>query len=186
MSETTSATLLLRLRQPGDNEAWKRFVDLYTPLLYHWASKSGIQPADAAELIQEVFLVLLRSLPGFQYDPNRSFRAWLHTLVRTKWIDIQRRRSHAVADAGLSQVAGSDDLIELEDDEFRKFLVQRALQLAEEEFGATTVAAFRATALDSRPAAEVAAELGITENAVYLARRRVMQRLKESLNGMWD
>jgi RNA polymerase sigma-70 factor (ECF subfamily) len=186
MSEPTSATLLLRLRDSADAEAWRRFVDLYTPLLYHWAGRSGIQAADAAELIQEVFVVLLRSLPAFRYDPGRSFRAWLHTLVRTKWIDMQRKRSHPAVDAGLSGVAAGDDLVELEETEFRNFLIQRALQLAEEEFGASTVQAFRAAALEDRPAAEVASRLGITENAVYLARRRVMQRLKESLDGMWD
>lgn len=186
MSEMTSPTLLLRLRQTGDNDAWKRFVDLYTPLLYHWAAKSGLQSADAAELIQDVFVVLVRSLPEFRYDPNRSFRAWLHTLLRTKWIDKQRRLPQSADAAGLSAVAGPDDFVALEDDEFRKFLVQRAMQLAEEEFGATTVQAFRATALESRPAVEVATELGISENAVYLAKRRVMQRLKESLDGMWD
>jgi RNA polymerase sigma-70 factor, ECF subfamily len=186
MSESTSPTLLSRLRRSDDNDAWKRFVVLYTPLLSYWASKAGIQPADAAELIQEVLIVLLRSLPNFQYDPNRSFRAWLHTLLRTKWIDRQRRRPQATMAAGLSAVAGPDDFMELEDEEFRKLLVQRALQLAEEEFGHNTVQAFRATALESRPASEVAAELSISENAVYLAKRRVMQRLRESLDGMWD
>jgi RNA polymerase sigma-70 factor (ECF subfamily) len=186
MSDATSASLLLRLRNRDDGEAWARFVDLYTPLLYHWAGKSGLQPADAAELIQEVFIVLLRSLPGFQYDATRSFRSWLHTLVRTKWIDMQRRRRPGTMDAGLSGFAGTNELAEFEDAEFRQFLIRRALQMAEEEFGPITVQAFRATALEDRPAGEVAESLGISENAVYLARRRVMQRLKENLDGMWD
>ena len=83
--ESTPASLLLRLRQPSDEEAWKRFVRIYTPLLWHWAERWGLQADDAADLVQEVFVVLLKSLPTFEYDRNRSFRAWLHTVVRTKW-----------------------------------------------------------------------------------------------------
>ena len=185
--ESTPASLLLRLRQPSDEEAWKRFVRIYTPLLWHWAERWGLQADDAADLVQEVFVVLLKSLPTFEYDRNRSFRAWLHTVVRTKWCDWQRRRGIAVAgDAGLSGVETTPEWAAREESEFRSHVIGRVLHMLTDEFGPTTIAAFRATAIDERSAREVAAELGLTENAVYLARGRVMRRLKTELEGMWS
>lgn len=143
---------------------------------------------DAADLVQEVFVVLLRSLPKFNYDSDRSFRAWLHTVMRTKWVDWQRRRRREPAnDVGLSSATVDDEaLIAIEETEFRSQLIGRALELLSEEFGPATIAAFRATAIDSRSPRDVAAELGLTENAVYLARGRVMRRLRTELDGMWD
>jgi RNA polymerase sigma-70 factor, ECF subfamily len=188
MDENTSPSLLIRVCDSNrDQAAWNQFVSLYTPLLFHWTKRAGLQPSDAAELVQEVFVTLLKVLPSFRYDPNRSFRAWLSAVIRSRWADMQRRRARLPdSDEGLSGAATSDDFLELEEDEFRKFLVQQALQLVEGEVGPTTISAFRRTAIDDRPAAEVAAELNISENAVYLARRRVMQRLREHLDGMWD
>jgi len=176
------------LRESSNDEVWARFVRLYTPLLYHWAQRMGQSGDDAADLVQEVFVVLLRSLPEFNYDSDRSFRAWLYTVLRTKWVDWQRRRRREPAnDNGLASATVDDlALIAFEETEFRSRLIGRALELLTEEFGATTIAAFRATAIDSRSPREVAAELGITENAVYLARGRVMRRLRVELDGMWN
>ncbi|HEV3262134.1 MAG TPA: sigma-70 family RNA polymerase sigma factor, partial [Gemmataceae bacterium] len=78
---TTSASLLERLRQPGDQAAWSRFVQLYTPLLYSWARQVRLQHQDAADLVQEVFAVLIRKWPEFSYDPQKSFRSWLRTVM---------------------------------------------------------------------------------------------------------
>jgi RNA polymerase sigma-70 factor (ECF subfamily) len=109
--DTTPASLLERLRQPGERHAWDRFVDLYTPLIYSWACRMGLQAEDAADLVQEVFIVLLHKMAEFHYDPQRSFRAWLRTVVVNKWHDI-RRRSEATlrggAADGLSGVAIAD------------------------------------------------------------------------------
>jgi RNA polymerase sigma-70 factor (ECF subfamily) len=187
LMSATPASLLMRLRQPSDHDAWERFVQLYTPLLFHWASKWEVQPSDAADLVQEVFVNLLQSLPAFEYDSHRSFRAWLHTVVRNKWLDLRRRRGQLPAnDNGLSGVAASGPLAEFDEAEFRSLLVQRALQLIEKDFTPPTVAAFRATALESRAACDVASELGLTENAVYLARNRILRRLRAELEGMWE
>src|SRR5947209_13312864 len=74
---TTSASLLHRLRQPSDKESWPRFVKLYTPLLFYWARRLGLQEPDAADLVQDVFTALVQKLPQFEYDPDRGFRSWL-------------------------------------------------------------------------------------------------------------
>ncbi len=76
---TTSVSLLQRLRQPAESEAWQRFVGLYTPLLFAWVRRLGLDENDAADIVQDIFVVLLRKLPEFRYDQNQSFRAWLHT-----------------------------------------------------------------------------------------------------------
>lgn len=183
---TTPVSLLVRLRRPEDHEAWARFVRLYTPLLLHWASKWELQASDADDLVQEVFVALLRSLPTFEYDGRLSFRGWLHTVVRNKWLELERRRGRLPAsDDGLSSAA-ADPWAELEQAEFNALLAQRALQLIEGEFKASTLAAFRATVVEDRAAGEVAVELGLTVNAVYLARNRVLRRLRNELEGMWE
>src|SRR5215470_6196124 len=121
---TTSITLLERLRTPANQEAWGRFVDLYTPLLYHWAQKCGLQPCDAADLVQDVFAVLLYRLPNFTYDSSKSFRAWLRTVTVNLWRDRQRAVATRPLPGGHNQVAeiasaGPPTL--LEDEEYRTF-----------------------------------------------------------------
>jgi RNA polymerase sigma-70 factor (ECF subfamily) len=186
---STSATLLQRLQKPGDAEAWRQFVHLYTPLLYQWTHRLGLQPADAADLVQEVLLKLYRALPQFQYDRQRSFRAWLFTLMRNKYQEWRRRPVPlpvgAVDDAPDEQ-AHHDGPAALEEEEYRSHLRSRALRLIQNEFTPPTWQAFWATAVDGRAAAEVAKELSLTDNAVYLARGRVLRRLREALDGFLD
>src|SRR5262245_61661715 len=91
----TPASLLERLRRPGERKAWARLVAIYTPLLWSWAGRTGLQASDAADLIQAVFVTLLRTLPGFHYDSSRSFRRWLRTLAANRWRDLCRRRAVA-------------------------------------------------------------------------------------------
>ena len=90
---STSSSLLERLRHPNADEAWDRFVRLYTPLLFHWARGVGLPRQDAADLVQDVLLLLVRKMPDFRYDRSRSFRAWLRTVTLNKWREQQRRRA---------------------------------------------------------------------------------------------
>src|SRR4051794_39668704 len=89
----TPVSLLDRLRQPGAQEAWTRFVQLYTPLLYSWARQAGLQEHDAGDLVQDLFVLLMRKLPEFRYDPAKSFRAWLRTVLLNLWRDRCQRRA---------------------------------------------------------------------------------------------
>src|SRR5215510_6545321 len=89
---STPASLLDRLRTPTDLDAWQKFVRLYTPFLCHLAKRRGMQQSDAADLIQEVFAQLLKALPEFRYDSQRSFRAWLAVVVGNKWRELNRKR----------------------------------------------------------------------------------------------
>src|SRR5436190_1808729 len=95
---TTSPTLLDKLRLPEQQEAWNRFTELYTPLIYYWARSQSLAEADAADLVQEVFLVLVTKLPHFRYDQDGSFRGWLRTLTLNKHREMQRRKRPNVLD----------------------------------------------------------------------------------------
>src|SRR5262245_24469512 len=109
--DTTSPSLLERLRDAPDAAAWSRFVRLYTPMLLRWAYRLGLSGGDAADLVQEVFLVLLRKLPDFRYDPGQSFRAWLRTVARNRWLDLsarQREKVVAPEDPAFAGLAAAD------------------------------------------------------------------------------
>jgi RNA polymerase sigma-70 factor (ECF subfamily) len=186
---TTPASLLERLRHPAQPEAWARFVELYTPLLYHWARRTGLQDQDAADLVQEVLLVLVKKLPEFRYDNSKSFRAWLRTVMVNKWREGQRRRSVPVDQAArLADLPDpqNDGAEALGEDEYRRHLTTRALQVMRPEFQPTTWRAFWEVAVAGRPAAEVAAELGLSINAVRAAKFRVLWRLRQELRGLLD
>jgi RNA polymerase sigma-70 factor (ECF subfamily) len=186
---TTPASLLERLRRTGEQAAWEQFVKLYSPLLLHWARRLGLKEPDARDLVQDVFAILVERLPEFRYDRQKRFRGWLWTVTVNKWRERQRRHAAArreVGDAGLSELSVPDTMSEVDEAEYRQFLTRRAVQLMRADFQPATWRAFWECAVESRAAADVARELGITENAVYLAKARVLRRLRKELEGLLD
>ena len=182
---TTSVSLLQRLRNPDAHADWSRFVALYTPMVYHWACRLGLQDTDAADLVQEVFTLLFRKLPNFTYQRDGSFRAWLHAVLVNKWRERLRGRPIPVPRGDdLPEVACPDPVHDLAEAEYQKHLLMRALQLMQVEFQPTTWKACWEHAILGRPVAEVARELNITVNAVYLAKSRVLRRLRQELEGL--
>ena len=188
---TTSLTLIDRLAGGTNAIAWGRFVELYTPLLLlAWCRQIGLSDTDAADLTQTVFMTLYEKLPEFRYDPSRSFRAWLKTVMMNAWRNQVRHRK---SQSSISPEAIDPDLIpdtdprlQLDEAEYRAQLVRRALTLMQEHFEPNTWKACWEFVVNDRPAAEVAAELGITDNAVYLAKSRVLRRLRHELRGFLD
>ncbi|HTU19180.1 MAG TPA: sigma-70 family RNA polymerase sigma factor [Gemmataceae bacterium] len=185
----TPASLLERLRQAHAPEAWERLVLLYTPLIYSWARQAGLQEADAADLVQDVFVTLVQTLPAFDYDRHKSFRGWLRTITLNKWRDRQRKRARqpVPSDAALLEdpapAANNEHFWEVE---YRQHLVNRALAIMSRDFQPATWKAFWEQAVEGRPAAEVAAELKLTIGAAYAAKLRVLDRLREEMAGMLD
>jgi RNA polymerase sigma-70 factor (ECF subfamily) len=187
----TSITLLERLRQPGSKhweEGWARFVDLYTPLLVSWARRWAPVGCDPRDLVQELFTVLVRELPRFQYNSGQRFRGWLFIVARNCCSDcLQRlRREPAGSDGALERVTEPDNVEEFREAEYRSYLVSRALALMQADFQPTTWKACWETVVEGRPPEEVAGELGITVNAVYVAKARVLRRLRLELEGLMD
>lgn len=185
---TTSVSLLERLRQPNSAHDWTRFVALYTPLLFHWAHATGLREADAADLVQDVLTLLVQQLPRFSYEPsNGRFRAWLKTLTLNRYRDLRRQQAGRPAHVELASApepAAANGVGVLEEAEYRQYLVARALQLMKTDFRPTTWQACWEHAAMGRPAAEVAAELGISEGAVYVAKSRVLSQLRRELSGL--
>lgn len=183
----TSITLLDRVSSGTDPEAWGRFVRLYSPLIYHWARRCGLQECDAADLAQDVFAALLRKLPAFAYAPGGSFRAWLRAFTLNLWRDRLRRvatRPLAGGHERLDEVPAPDVLSLLDEAEHRRRLVGRAVELIRPDFRPATWQAFWEHGVRERPAAEVAAETGLSVASVYGAKFRVLQRLREELGDL--
>lgn len=186
---STPPSLLAKVREPGDQRAWQEFVDLYTPLLYRWARRAGLQESDAADLLQDVFATLVQKLPEFQYDRHKSFRAWLRTVTLNQWRDNCKRRGLQPLGpngAVLEEIPTTDPFGAADEEEYRQFLVGQALDLMQAEFQPTTWKACWQFVVCGRPAAEVARELGLSENAVYIAKSRVLRRLRQQLQGLID
>src|ERR1043165_1002228 len=186
---TTPVSLLERVRRPDEHQAWVRFVDMYTPLLYYWACKMDMQESDAADLVQEVFTILVAKLPEFVYDRHKSFRGWLRTILHNKWRDRQSRRAAEPPMQGGSALldqAGPEPTDAFWEVEYREQLVGRALELMKNEFQPATWRACWEVVVSGRSAAEVAAELGITVDSVYAAKSRVLRRLRKELEGLLD
>ena len=183
---TTPPSLLERLSQPAQEQAWGKFVDMYTPLLFAWTRRLGLNDHDAADLVQDLFTVLVEKLPEFQYDATKSFRAWLKTILLNRWRNKQRKRAtENVRGGGLAmdELADSEQIPEFEEAEYRGYLVSRALKLMQNEFPPLTWQACWQYVVLDRPAAEVAAELKLSINVVYLAKSRVLRRLRRNWTG---
>jgi RNA polymerase sigma-70 factor (ECF subfamily) len=186
--DRTSQTLLERLRRPDDEAAWQRFATLYTPLLYSWARRVVGQPADAADLVQDVLTTLVHQLPQFRYQPGKSFRAWIRRILLNRWRTLCRRPPPLplTVDPPATTSADSERLDEQEELEYRRHLLREALRLLRSEFSATFWKAFEEHVLAGRPAEEVAASLGVAPGTVYVAKSRVFKRLRQELAGLLD
>jgi RNA polymerase sigma-70 factor (ECF subfamily) len=186
--DTTSPSLLQRLRRSDSGEAWAHFVELYTPLLFYWARQAGLQEPDAADVVQDVLMTLLERLPGFDYDPGQSFRNWLCTITRNKCRE-HHRRQRLRRGSPLTEQADArqeDPGATLSDSDYCGYVVSRALALMRQEFQPATWQACWEHVVQGRPAQEVAAELHMSVNSVYLAKSRVLRRLRRELDGLLD
>lgn len=195
-SEVGSSTSvsLLRRAKAHDPEAWRRLSNLYGPLVYQWCRHVGLQPADAADVVQETFCSVAAALARFRHDePGDSFRAWLWTITRNKLRDFHRRRAGKPEAVGGEEAYGQMQQLpaaapEEADDDARRAvradLAERALALMQGDFEETTWRAFWLTAVENTTAPQAAEEIGISVAAVYMAKSRVLRRLREELDGL--
>jgi RNA polymerase sigma-70 factor (ECF subfamily) len=187
---STSLPLIRRL-QAGERESWTRFVRLYYDLIRRWCHYRGVTADALDDVVQEVLLGLVRSLPGYRDHPeqSQSFRRWLLGVVRHKVADhFRKAEGDPIPVDPLAATWLADELdaaAEQDSDEFTNdewsLLARKAVELVHSEFDHRTWEAFRGTVMDGRPAADVAAELGVLRNVVYLSKSRVLRRLREVL-----
>jgi RNA polymerase sigma-70 factor (ECF subfamily) len=184
---TTSLSLLERLRGGTNPVDWQRFVTLYTPLLYRWAGQVGAQQADAADLVQEVFTLVYRKLPTFAHQRAGSFRAWMRTALVNRWRDMCRRRAarpDLVNEERLDALPALDS--PAQDNEDRDQLVALALEMIQPEFQSRTWQAFSDCFFAGQAPGSVAERLGVSVSVVYSAKCRILRRLRQELDGMLD
>lgn len=181
---------MIRIRDARDTEAWQRFVKLYAPPVYGFARKRGLQDSDAADLTQEVLRSVVTAVGRLDYDRRRgSFRGWLFTIVRRKLLDFfdrQARQSQGSGDTGIQvqledQTAPEQEEWALWNQQYEQQLMARALELARCQFQESSWQAFRQTALEGKKAKDVARSLSVSVAAVYMAKSRVMAKLKEHI-----
>ena len=191
----TSQTLLDELCRSPNGDSWERLVDLYTPLLCGWLSRYNVQDSDADDLIQDVLMVVMKELPSFRHNRQQgAFRAWLRRIVINRLRNFWRSRGREPRGSGDS--VAIQRLDELEDErsqasqlwerEHDRHLTCRLLDMIEPRFTESTRQAFGRLVLDGAGADEVASELGMSLNAVFTAKSRVLRELRRLGRGLID
>lgn len=187
LTPETSFTLIERLQLGGDDAAWEEFVAIYRPVIVRTALRKQLQPADAEDLAQQVLLAVSRNINKWKHDTTRArFRTWLQTVIRNATINALTRRPRDQASGGttavqqLNQQPGPVDLV-LFDAEWRQETFRWAAAQVRNEFEPATWVAFWETAVEGASVEAVAQKTGKTVGAVYIARMRVMQRIKQKI-----
>jgi RNA polymerase sigma-70 factor, ECF subfamily len=191
MSETSHS--LLEHLQDGVNEtAWRRMVDLYTPLIRGWLRRYALSDSDCDDLVQDVLAVVVRRLPDFQRRPQiGSFRRWLRNItvncLREFWRAQRFKPGHQEFGSVLAELEDPESaLSKMWDDEHDRHVTQCLLEKIRPRFEAKTWQAFERVALDGAPVDQVAQELGLTANAVFIAKSRVVHSLRKQAQGLLD
>jgi RNA polymerase sigma-70 factor (ECF subfamily) len=191
-NSSVGASLLVRLRE-GQAGAWERLVRLYGQTVYAWCRGAGVSEVDAADVSQEVFAAVARRIADFRRErPGDSFRGWLWTITRNKVRDHWRHHAEQVQAAGgttaqevINQAPedGPSDS-EAGAEEEAGDLYRRALELIRSEFEERTWKAFLMVTVEGRLPADAASALGTTPGAVYIAKSRVLKRLREEFGDL--
>ena len=189
----TRPSLLLRLRDAHDTQAWNEFVSLYTPLVFNLCVRHGLQESDAADVTQEVMCVAAQSMPGLEYDARRGkFRGWLLQTTRHRLYQFfarQRRVPQLACDTTIERMLDqepSEDEQSRWEEEYRQRVFDWAAVEAQAQFQPATWSAFWLTAVDGASVKEVAGKLGISVGAVYIARSRVIVCLRDLIETVTD
>ncbi|MBC8289933.1 MAG: sigma-70 family RNA polymerase sigma factor [Planctomycetes bacterium] len=186
----TRPSLLLRLRDPQDSDAWREFLDIYEPLIQRLARRKGFQDADARELAQDVFVAVSGAIDRWNPDRSRgTFRGWLFRIARNLMINLLRRQGRhptATGDSDFLKLLHEQPDPNAEetaffDLEYRRELFRWAAERTRQEVNEATWKAFRETCVEGRSADHVAEELGMSRGAVYVAKSRVMARLRKQI-----
>lgn len=189
---STRPSLLLRLRDPRDAEAWRSFVDVYGPLVYGHARRRGLKHEDAEDVTQRVFARISEAIRSFDYEPDLGrFRDWLGTVVRNEINSFLKRSMGAARGKGgdedpalLNVAAPAADTAW--NAEFNAHLLQVALERCRPHFEAATWTAFERVWVQQLPAAKVAEEMGQPIDWVYVAKSRVLKQLVEQVRELAD
>jgi RNA polymerase sigma-70 factor (ECF subfamily) len=193
-SSSTRASLLIRLKDPRDEQAWTEFVDIYEPLILAIARRRGVRGADADDLAQEVFIAVASAIDRWNSGPSRgSFRAWLFVVARNLTVDLMEARRKHVQGSGktdarllLEEIPERSSADSEFDIEYQRRLFGWAAQKVQCQFTDAAWQAFRMSAIEGRSGAEVADALGTTVGTVYYYKSMVMARLRREIERLED
>ncbi len=183
----TRPSLLIRIRDLGDHQAWCEFVEIYLPVVYRFVRRLGLQDADSADVAQEVLRTVSARMPTFDYDPEAGkFRNWLLSVARSRAADLVERRRKEGNGTGDSRVEGllderSAHTTACDGDwemEYRRSLFDWAAEKTRRKFTTQTWQAFWLTSIEGRKTPDAARTLGMSTGAIYIARSRVLAALR--------
>jgi len=185
----TRASLLVQIRDGSNHAAWQEFVNLYGPVIYGFARQRGLQDADAADLMQEVLRSVSSAIGRLEYDRSHgTFRGWLFTITRNKvfnFLAARRIRPQGSGDTAthrlLADAPDANDGSEVWEIEYQRRLAGLAMDRVKSEFQDKTWRAFWLTAVEGVAAAEAGRQLGLSPGAVYVAKSRVLARVKDEV-----
>ncbi len=192
----TRQTLLIKIKDLHDRQAWNEFVELYTPLIFGFLKNRGLVEDDALDVSQEVMRSIYRSIESFHYDPNRgTFRSWLFTVTRRRLMDFFQKQARRPKLRGGETAANL--ILEVPDAreerdwvvEYKQQMFQWAAKQVRDKFSENVWMAFWKTAIEEKDPSQVGGELGMTRGAVYAAKARVIGALREcvqQVTGEWD
>ena len=180
-SDTTRASLLMRVRDQSNERAWREFVALYRPLLVRFAQARGLSKPDADDVAQDTLALLMRKMPEFEYDRHKGgFKRWLRAVVSFRVREhLRKRRDHS---ADTDDFARPQKRERTPEEAWERIWLQEHLRYSLEQIRprmeAKTHAAFCRLVLDEWPVAKVCEALGLTANQVYIAKSRVGRQLR--------
>lgn len=185
----TNPSLLRRLRDdPSDQAAWRDLVSRYGPRIQQWCGRWGLQAADAEDVTQTVLAKLAEKMRTFEYDPGRSFRAYLHTLAHYAWCDLLEARKRQAAGSGdtrvlqlLDTAEARDDLVARLEEEFDQEVLAEAMVRVAGRVEPHTWEAFRLLAVEGLSGAEAAARLGMKVATAFVAKSKVLRMLQDEV-----
>ena len=188
----TRVSLLVRIRDPKDDQAWSEFVKLYTPLLHSYGMKNGLQDADAADLAQDTIRLVRRAAPGFVYDRSRgSFHGWLFTIARNeirKFVTRKNEIGRGTGDSEVRELLAEYAIPELDEgewsQEYQLNLFHWAARRVRSEFRETTWQAFWRTVVQQEEIETVARDVVMSPGAIYIARSRVTARIRKEIQAV--
>lgn len=183
-NDKTRPSLLLRVRDSADEEAWAEFYELYAPLLYRFARAQGLNHTDAEEVRSQCCMSLVRQIPTFEYDRQKGgFKGWLRTMVSRRVIDrLRKRREQQIESADLRRVPNADaPADEIWEQQWREQHLRFCVQAVRGQVTETTWETFRLLVEEGLSVADVCQRLSVTQNQVYKARARMLALVREKM-----
>lgn len=192
--QSTLASSILVRAQEGDGEAFARITSLFGGLVYHWCRRAGLSPEDSEDVSQQVFFSVSKRLPDFKrVKPSDSFRGWLRVVTRSRIMDFFRDSNRREVSVGgtsfmeqVSLIAEQDDELINEERAETNILFERAMALLQSEFSGNDCKAFHMLVVDAITPKEVADKLGLTVNSIYIAKSRILKRMRDEFEDLID